>query len=244
MRPDDEEKLLEQFCDWLLEEQRGKTIEADNIAEWREAFLGYLGETSARNRRRDFISRLMVCGFAHLLTDPGTAVDEGRISRGFIKIFIPAFNQVAEDRFDDDLQQRSKTLLEAEAVQGIAEGQVWKVLLETPATRDEFLDVLIRILHALCKDPSIVESLQEAIRRNTPQGMDGIYQREDVLLIFSAWLHFLVVLANGDGRYSVEVNRRADHAMNDLTRTLSGIPPEIEELYRSVADLYLGDLGV
>lgn len=223
--------MLEDFCSWLGREYNGCVVGPDLLQEARRVFADEKNQPATRDRRSDFVSRLMVCGFAHLLTEPGRTAYKGYISRGFIPIFVRAFGKVAKERSEPSTQAACRSLLEKAESEGVAEAEAWKFFLGNENTRSEFMGILDDVMTSTCLSEGGMAEVYEAIVEATPYGVTGLYDREDVYLIFASWLEFMV-RAGQAGLCDVEI----------YTKALEALDRDIRAIYATVASFYLEDV--
>lgn len=227
-----------EFSNWLKSEYLGCTIDEQIVSVASKRFIDIKSRNLAKERRKDFVSRLMVCGFIHLLTDTGKTADSGRIPRGFVPIFVRAFSQVSESVLDNSIQNLCKYLLDKAEDNKVSEAETWKYLVKNDAMREDFLYVLLSVIKGCCASSEKMQSSYMSIVDCTPHGVEGLYQREDVFLIFTSWLEFTSrVLKNipYNNQEFGEPQIMCESALNDIDY-------DIRDTYLFVSSFYLEDV--
>jgi hypothetical protein len=227
---DTEKTLLFEFVAWL---SRGdllvRGVSADTLVE---EFVD--NRECVMQRRRDFMCRLMVCGFAKLLVPTGQAPMEGQIMRGFVPLFVQVFNRVTAGHMPGYLQDAARKLLDRPDVRMLDDRLVWPILVQSLETRSSFLRLIAEICYHLSQIPDLHQELDRALDVVAPHGFGIVYSASDVGLVLTAWLEFLRPFVE-DGVDGLSFDAVCGVGVGNalLAFERAGIPEESVSLYRS-----------
>jgi len=244
MAEKEERKLLAAFCAWLSARHGGEALDQEALDAWIDDFQRERAQSAARNRRRDFLCRLMVCGFAHVIAVPGRAPDDGQLPRGFVPLFVRAFNEVVAERIGNDVHAKCRLLLRRDDIRDLPDRAVWPTLAGAPETARVFLDVVVGVAVATAEVPDPVGRLERAMDELAPECGSGLHDRKDVEIVFAAWFGFLAALVR-DGVGGVPFARLygEDAAAAVVAFYERSVPEATRSLYESDNEIYLSQVA-
>lgn len=187
---------IQKFCQWIATRHDGEKVSPAAADRWLAAYIAEL--RAQHERRKDYLSRILVAGFSHMLVNTGEAAAPGALSRNLVPFFVSKFSQVAHDVVGDELvgyQQRAQALLGHTVVSDATDANMWRLLRTTNDTAPHFRDLIADFLCMFLSSGG-ADSLRASVDIAKVDGL--LVDPDDIDFVITDWVYSAMEMLDRD----------------------------------------------